>query len=81
MFRVTGVSPYLVADRLSVVVDLFIQQLKQSRRIELEVLHIWLLGRSRCLQNKVQSSNVSEIHGRMPTTAQIIQLYKGAPGY
>ena len=45
-------SPYLVADGLSVVVDLLIKQLKQSRWVELEVLYIWLFGGSWRLQKQ-----------------------------
>jgi len=42
-------SSYLVANGLPVVVDLLVKQLKQSRRVELEVLDIRLFRGSRGL--------------------------------
>ena len=50
-----GWSTHAVADALTVEVDLLIEQLEESRRVELEVLHVWLLGRSRRLQQRVCS--------------------------
>lgn len=42
----------LVAEGLSVVVDLLVEEFKQTRRKELEVLNYWLFWRSWCLEIK-----------------------------
>lgn len=50
-------SLYLVANGFPVKEDFFLQEFKKTWREELEVLNIWLLGRSRSLEDRFQTMN------------------------
>lgn len=49
---------YLVAYGFSVKEDFFLQEFKKTWREELEVLDIWLLGRTRSLEGGFQTVNL-----------------------
>lgn len=54
-------SLYLVANGFSVEKNFFLQEFKKTRREELKVLDIWLLGRTRRLGDGVQTMNITTI--------------------
>lgn len=54
-------SLYLVANGFSVKKNFFLQEFKKTRREELKVLDIWLLGRTRRLEDGVQTMNIIAI--------------------
>lgn len=57
-------SLYLVANGFSVEENFFLQEFKKTRREELKVLDIWLLGRTRRLGDRVQTMNIITILAR-----------------
>ena len=50
LWRELRVLRHLVTQRLPVVVDLFVEQLEKSGRVELEILNVGLLRRARGLE-------------------------------